>query len=199
LGITLNRVRSLCLALPVALIALAVVSSSAGAQQYRPEPQGDDIAYLQLGAVSELVTLELFRSAAHSKALGASEKGTFKRLADQTAKGWIKLNSLLGEGAISREIFTVKIPAGVLKSRAKTVALATRFEKLLAGLYLGGVESTIDPPTRLLIGRHLTTSARDLSVLEDLRGGRPSMLAPKPLSVEYVGEQFERYLAIPGS
>jgi hypothetical protein len=178
---------------------MAMVSSSAGAQQYRPTPQGDDIAYLQLGAVSELVTLELYRGAARSKALDAREKQTFKRLAGQTAKGWLKLNSLLGEGAISREIFTVEIPAGVLRSRAKTVALAVRFEKLLSGLYLGGVEGTIDPPTRLLIGHHLAMSTRDLAVLQNLGGDAPKLRAPKQLSVEYVGEQFERYLAIPGA
>lgn len=178
---------------------MALVSPSAGAQQYRPAPQGDDIAYLQLGAVSELVTLELYRGAVHSKALDASETQTFKRLADQTAKGWLRLNSLLGEGAISREIFTVTIPASVLRSRVKTVALAVRFEKLLSGLYLGGVESTVDPPTRLLIGHHLAMSTRDLAVLQDLEGDAPKLRAPKQLSVEYVGEQFERYLSIPGA
>lgn len=178
---------------------MAVVSSSAGAQQYRPTPQGDDISYLQLGAVSELVTLELYRGAVHSNALDAGEQQTFEWLADQTAKGWLKLNSLLGEGAISREVFTVMIPAGVLRSRARTVALAVRFEKLLSGLYLGGVESTIDPPTRLLIGHHLAMSSRDLAVLQGLGGDAPKLRAPKQLSVEYVGEQFERYLAIPGA
>ena len=74
-----------------------------------------------------------------------------------------------------------------------------RFEKLLSGLYLGGVESTVDPPTRLLIGHHLAMSTRDLAVLQDLEGDAPKLRAPKQLSVEYVGEQFERYLSIPGA
>lgn len=194
-----NRWRSLWLAVPVALVALVLSAAPAGAQQYQPKPQGEDIAFLQLGAVGELVTLELYRSAAHSKALDASEKHTFKRLADQTSKGWLKLNSFLGEGAISREIFAVRIPASVLRSRAKTIALATRFEKLLTGLYLSGVQSTIDPPTRLLIGRHLSASSRDLTALSQLGDGQASMSTPKQLSVEYVGEQFERYLGIQGA
>ncbi|MBS1882348.1 MAG: hypothetical protein JSS97_05265 [Actinobacteria bacterium] len=199
LGIDLNRRRSLWLVAPIALIAVALSAAPASAQQYQPKPQGEDIAFLQLGTVGELVTLELYRSAAHSKALDTSEKHTFKRLADQTSKGWLKLNSFLGEGAISREIFSVKIPASVLRSRAKTVALAVRFEKLLTGLYLSGVQSTLDPPTRLLIGRHLAMSSRDLTALGELGGGQAGMGTPKPLSVEYVGEQFESYLGISGA
>lgn len=74
-----------------------------------------------------------------------------------------------------------------------------RFEKLLSGLYLGGVEGTLDPPTRLLIGYHLSVSTRDLAVLQGLGADAPNLRAPKQLSVEYVGEQFERYLAIPGA
>ncbi|HEY2054043.1 MAG TPA: hypothetical protein VGH14_08930 [Solirubrobacterales bacterium] len=176
-----------------------IVAASARAQQYPPAPKGEDIAFLQLGAVGELVTLELYRSAAHSKAFDADDRRTFKRLAAQTSKGWLKLNSLLGEGAISREIFSVKIPADVLRSPPKTTALAVHFESLLTGLYLSGVEGTMDPPTRLLIGRHLSTGTRDLTILRDLHGPHMSMRAPEPLSVEYVGEQFDHYLAIPGA
>jgi hypothetical protein len=180
-------------------LALLTTVTSARAEQYRPSPQGDDIAFLQLGAVGELVTLELFRAASHSDALGAKEQHTFGRLADQTSKAWRGFNSLLGEGAISREIFAVHIPASVLQSRAKTIALATRFERLLTGLYLSGVESTVDPPTRLLIGNHLLMSTRDLTALRGMRGAKVNMRVPKQLSVEYVGEQFDQYLAIPST
>jgi hypothetical protein len=198
LGVSLNRVRSFCLVVPVVLILIGVIVSPADAEQYPPAPKEDDIAYLQLGAVGELVTLELFRAAAHSKSLDAGEKHVFSRMADQTSKAWREFNSLLGEGAISREIFTVKFPGDTLSSKAGTLALAERFEKLLTGLYLGGVESTIDPPTRLLVGHHLAMSTRDLTILEGMGGGQPKMKAPRQLSVEYVGEQFERYIGLAG-
>lgn len=201
LGIDLTRRRSSWLAASLALAAIlmAVVVTPAHAEQYRPAPQGDDIAFLQLGAVGELVTLELLRSASHSDALGAQEKHTLGRLADQTSKAWRQFNSLLGEGAISREIFAVKFPASVLRSRAETMALAARFERLLTGLYLSGVESTVDPPTRLLVGNHLLMSTRDLTVLHGLSAGKVEMKMPRQLSVEYVGEQFETYLTIPNA
>jgi hypothetical protein len=181
----------------VALLATSV--TSARAEQYPPAPKGDDISFLQLGAVGELVTLELFRSASHSDALGAREQHTLRQLADQTAKAWRGFNSLLGEGAISREVFAVHFPASVLRSQGKTMALAVRFERLLTGLYLSGVESTVDPPTRLLIGNHLLMSTRDLTVLRGLRGGKLNVKVPKQLSVEYVGEQFDHYLGIPSA
>jgi hypothetical protein len=200
LRISLNRrLGTFWLAGLIALVMVMIVAAPARAQQYPPAPKGEDIAFLQLGAVGELVTLELYRSAAHSKAFDTGDRRTFERLAAQTSKGWLRLNSLLGEGAVSREIFSVRFPAGVLRSAPKTTALAVHFERLLTGLYLSGVESTIDPPTRLLIGRHLSMSTRDLTILRDLHGPHVSMRAPRQLSVEYVGEQFDHYLAIPGA
>jgi len=182
---------------PLVLVALLTTATSARAEQYPPSPNGEDIAFLQLGAVGELVTLELFRAASHSEALGASEQHTLGQLADQTSTAWRGFNSLLGEGAISREVFAVHIPASVLRSRDKTLALAARFERLLTGLYLSGVQSTLDPPTRLLIGNHLLMSTQGLTVLRGMRGTKLNLKVPKQLSVEYVGEQFDNYLAIP--
>lgn len=199
MGAVLNRRRPLWLAAPVALLLLLIGAAPATAQRYPPSPQGEDIAFLQLGAVGELVTLELCRAAARSSALDATAAHTFARLAAVQAKGWRRLDSLLGEGAISREAFTVRIPASVLRSRARTIALAARFERLLAGLYLSGVESAVDPPTRLLLGRHLAASVRNLTILRRLRGSHLNLRAPRQLSVEYVGDQFDRYLAIPGA
>ncbi len=195
----LLRVRSLWLVAPLVLVALLTIATSARAEQYPPSPKGEDIAFLQLGAVGELVTLELFRDASHSDTFGASEQHTFGSLADQTATAWRGFNSLLGEGAISRELFAVHIPASVLRSRGQTLALAARFERLLTGLYLSGVQSTIDPPTRLLIGNHLSMSTQGLTVLREMRGAKLNLKVPKQLSVEYVGEQFDHYLAIPSA
>ena len=195
----LPRVRSLWLVAPLVLVALLTIATSARAEQYPPKPKGEDIAFLQLGAVGELVTLELFRAASHSDALGASEQHTFSLLANQTSEAWRGFNSLLGEGAISREVFAIHIPVSVLASRGKTLALAARFERLLTGLYLSGVQSTIDPPTRLLIGNHLLMSTQAMTVLRGMRGAKLNLTVPKQLSVEYVGEQFDHYLAIPSA
>lgn len=199
LGAALSRRRRPWLAAPIVGLALLIAAAPATAQRYPPSPQGEDVAFVQLGAVGELVTLELCRAAARSSALDASEAHTFARLAAVQSQGWRRLDSLLGEGAISREAFTVRLPAGVLRSRARTIALAARFERLLAGLYLSGVESAVDPPTRLLLGRHLATSVRNLTVLRRLRGSHLNLRAPRQLSVEYVGDQFDAYLAIPGA
>ncbi len=187
------------IAVACAFLCSALVASTASAERYPPTPQGDDIAFLQLGAVGELVTLELYRAGAESTELSAAERKAFGRLAKQEGKSWQRLNGLLGEDAITDEDFAVRIPGKVLRSRGETLALAARFERLLAGLYLGGVQSTIDPPTRLLIGSQLATSTRNLTLVRDLRGPKINLKAPKPLSVQYVGIQFDRYLTIPGA
>jgi hypothetical protein len=199
LRLDLLRVRSLWLVAPLVLVALLTIATSARAEQYPPAPKGEDIAFLQLGAVGELVTLELFRAASHSDALAAGEQHTFDVLADQTSKAWRGFNELLGEGAISREIFAIHIPASVLRSRGQTLALAARFERLLSGLYLSGVQSTLDPPTRLLIGDHLLMSTQGLTVLRGMRGAKLNLKVPKQLSVQHVGDQFDHYLAIPSA
>lgn len=185
--------------LAVALLALALGCGTAAAAQFPPNPQGEDIAFVQLGAVGELVAHDLYDAAAGSRALAPRERRMFGRLARQKAVAWRTLNALLGEEATTEGVFEVKIPASVLRSRGATIALAARFERLLSGLYLGGVESTVDPPTRLLIGRHLAASTRNLTLLRSLRGPRANLRPVKPLSVEYVGIQFDHYLGLLGA
>ena len=195
-----QRVRSrACLA--VALVALALLSfaAPAGAEQFPPAPQEDDVAFVQLGAVAELVTLRLYRAAAADQALEPRERRTFGRLAKQQAKSFAGLNKLLGDDELTDSDFGVRIPGEVLRSAAKTTALAARFERLLAGLYLSGVQSTIDPPTRLLIGKRLAAASRDLTLIRALRGEKLNLKPLRRLSVEYVGIQFDRYLTIPGA
>ena len=143
--------------------------------------------------------VELYRDGAAAAALATPERAAFRRLAGAGAKNRAGLNRLLGEEPITGEDFTVRIPAAVLRSRGRTLALAARFERLLAGLYLSGVQSIVDPPTRLLIGRHLAGATRNLALVRGLRGPRLDLEPPRPLSVEYVGIQFDRYLAIPGA
>jgi len=188
--------RTLAIAASVAVLAIALASGVARAAQFPPNPQGDDIAFVQLGAVGELVAQQLYGSAASSQALEAPERQIFRRLAEQKDKAWHELNGLLGEEGSTEGVYAVKIPASVLRSRGETIALAARFERLLSGLYLGGVESTVDPPTRLLIGRQLAASTRNLTLLRGLRGSKPNLRPARPLSVEYVGIQFDHYLGV---
>ena len=188
--------RILAIAVSVAALVLALTSAVARADQFPPNPQGDDIAFVQLGAVGELIAQQLYSLATGSNALEARERKMFERLAGQKQKTWKQVNGLLGEEGSTEGVFAVTIPPSVLRSRGETIALAARFERLLAGLYLGGVESTVDPPTRLLIGRQLAASTRNLTLLRALRGPKANLRPVKPLSVEYVGIQFDHYLGV---
>ena len=188
--------RTLAVAASVAVLGVALSAGIARANPYPPQPQGDDIAFVQLGAVGELIAHGLYQEAASAKALEPRERQMFRRLAHQSHRTWRTFNALLGEEATTEGVFAVRIPAGVLRSRGATIALAARFERLLSGLYLGGVQSTVDPPTRLLVGRQLAASARNLTLLRGLRGPKANLRPTKPLSVEYVGIQFDRYLGV---
>jgi hypothetical protein len=184
--------------LTLVILALALSGGVAQASQLPPSPQGEDIAFVQLGAVGELVAHDFYGAAAGSRQLGPREQGMFRRLAKQKHAAWSRLNALLGDEATTEGVFKVTIPASVLRSRGATIALAARFERLLSGLYLSGVESAVDPPTRLLIGRQLAACTRNLTLLRGLRGPKANLRPVKPLSVEYVGIQFDRYLGLLG-
>lgn len=195
----LRRRRLPLIAGAAALFLFALIPTAASAERYPPAPQPDDFAFVQLGSVGEMVTAELYRAGGAGSVLSRSERSVFRRLASGGEKEFKRLNGLLGEDAIGEGDFAVRIPGAVLRSRQQTLALAVRFERLLNGLYLSAVQSTLDPPTRLLMGRQLAVASRNLAVLRDLRGGKLNLKAPKPLSVQYVGIQFDRYLAIPGA
>lgn len=194
-----RRWRRLGVAIPIAALSCALAVATASAERYPPAPQGDDIAFVQLGAVAELVTAELYRSAAASDLLEPRERRAFERLAKQQRQSFAGINKLLGEDAITAADFGVRIPGDVLRSAGKTTALAARFERLLAGLYLSGVQSVLDPPTRLLVGQRLAAASRDLTLIREMRGGKTVLRPLKPLSVQFVGIQFDRYLTIPGA
>lgn len=182
--------------LTLVILAFALSCGVAQASQFPPSPQGEDIAFVQLGAVGELVAHDFYGAAAASQQLGPREQAMFRRLAKQKHTAWSKLNALLGEEATTAGVFEVTIPPRVLRSRGATIALAARFERLLSGLYLSGVESAADPPTRLLLGRRLAACTRNLTLLRALRGPKANLRPVKPLSVEYVGIQFDHYLEV---
>lgn len=187
------------LLVPLILLALAVFATAARAEQFPPAPKGEDLAFVQLGSVAELVIADLYREAAAADALAPPRRNAFGRLAEQTSKSWAPLNALLGEEALTEDDFGVRLPASVLRSSGETIALAARLERLRAGLYLSGVQSVLDPPTRLLIGRHLAAATGNLTLLRGWRGGKLNLRQPRPLSVQFVGIQIDRYLTIPGA
>lgn len=165
-----------------------------------PAPIGDDIAYVQLGAVGERVSIYFYRAAAKRTGLfTVSERKRLLQMGNQKAKQWHLLNAALGpEGALDDQSFVTSLPEDAMSTRKGVVHLGERLERLLVGAYLGGVQSAQDPPTRLLLGERLAADMQNLAWLRGLRGTPNYLRVPGPMSVEYVGIQFDQFLSTPG-
>jgi hypothetical protein len=169
-------------------------------EKFPPAPVGDDIAYVQLGTVGELVSIDFYRAAAKRSGLfTVSERKRLLQMGNQKAKQWDKLNEALGpEDMIDDQSFTVALSKDAMSTRKGILHLGQRLERLLVGLYLGGVQSAQDPPTRLLLGERLAADMQNLTWLRGLRGTPNYLRVPGPMSIEYVGIQFDQFLTTPG-
>jgi hypothetical protein len=177
-----------------------LTGSARAGEKFPPTPVGDDVAYVQLGTVGELVSIDFYRAAAKRTGLfTVSERKRLLQMGNQKAKQWERLNTALGpEDMIDDQSFAVALPKDAMSTRKGIAHLGERLERLLVGVYLGGVQSAQDPPTRLLLGERLAMDQQNLAWLRGLRGTPNYLRIPGPMSVEYVGIQFDRFLTTPG-
>lgn len=196
---TIDRGQFLRLGAVGAGAALLAPVASAGAALPSPAPQGDDVGFIQLGAVGERISLEVHRELSRSKLLTRDERRRARTGRDATAKGLAQLNRALGDDdAIEPDTFTIGLPPRELRARGTLVRLGERIEAVLVGLYLNGVQNAEDPATRLLLGRLLALDVQEFAWLRSLRGATDYLQVPGPLSVERAGDALDRFLAIPG-
>ncbi|ADB48939.1 ferritin-like domain-containing protein [Conexibacter woesei] len=181
-----------------AMLGAGALALPARAALPAPEPKGEDLGFLQLGAIGERVSLELYRAAAAAPALTVAERRRAAQIRAEKVKQVAKLDAALGEDALGDDSFTITLPARELASRASIGRFGERLEALLVGVYLNGVQNGEDRSTRLLLGRLLAYDVQQLAWLRALRGAPNFTRVPSPLSVELAGEQLDRFLSTPG-
>ena len=181
-----------------AAVGGGILAAPADAALPQPTPSGDDLGFVQLGAVGERVSLEYYRAARHALALPGLERKRMALARDEKAKQLAALNAALGEDALGADDFEIVLPEGALATRKGIALLGRELEGLLVGLYLNGVQNAADRSTRLLLGRLLAYDVQQLAWLRGLRGGVNHTEVPAPQSVERVGAQLDRFLVTPG-
>lgn len=174
------------------------LAGSAGAALPAPTPVGDDVGFIQLGAVGERVSLEFYRAARHASVLTGPERKRMGLARATKARQFAALNAALGEDALGEGDFTVALPPEALATRRQLAILGRELEGLLVGVYLNGVQNGEDRSTRLLLGRLLAYDVQQLAWLRALRGAVDQTEVPAPLSVELAGAQLDRFLSTPG-
>lgn len=181
-----------------AVLGAGALALPARAALPAPEPKGEDLGFIQLGAVGERVSLDFYRAAARAPALTVAARRRARQIRAAKARQVAKLDEVLGEDAIGGDSFTITLPARELATRESIGRFGERLEALLVGVYLNGVQNGEDRSTRLLLGRLLAYDVQQLAWLRALRGAPNFTRVPGPLSVELAGEQLDRYLSMPG-
>jgi hypothetical protein len=181
-----------------AVLGGGVLASTAAAALPQATPVADDVGFVQLGAVGERITLELYRAARHAAVLPAPERRRAGLARAAKAKQVALLNGALGEDAIRADDFEVALPDDALATREGLAVLGRELEGLLVGLHLNGVQNAEDRSTRLLLGRLLAYDVQQLAWWRALRGGVDQTEVPAPQGVEQVGARLDRYLLTPG-
>jgi hypothetical protein len=183
-----------------ALAGGAVAAGTALAAPTPPAPQGDDLGFLAFGAVGERASLTFYRTALRTPGLfSAAERRSLDaaRLAKRSHVA--RINSVLGEGAVSAGDFEFELPERSFTTRARAIELGAGLEELLVGVYLDGTGYAADPGTRLLVARLLTVDGQLLAVLRTMSGGAPAPGLPNPIGTDQAGDALDKLLTVPGS
>lgn len=190
--------RAQFLRLGVVGVGAGLVAGPVGTATAAPTPQGDDLGFVQFGAVAELVSLRYLREARQAPAVSGPMQRRIAQARDAKLRQFWMLNGLLGDDAIQADDFAIVLPKRDFTSRERIVALGERIESMLVGTYLSGVHNTVDRATRLLLGQLLAYDAQLLAWLRELRGAADPARLPVPLSLEQAGPTLDRFLATPG-
>ncbi|MEA2418896.1 MAG: hypothetical protein QOE60_1102 [Thermoleophilaceae bacterium] len=162
-----------------------------------PAPQGDDLGFVQFGAVAELVSLRFLRSARQAAAVSGKVQQRIAFARDAKLRQFWMLNGILGTDGIQEGDFEIKLPRQDFTSLDRVAALGERIESLLVGTYLSGVHNTEDRATRLLLGRLLAYDAQQLAWMRELRGAANPSSLPSPLTLEQAGPLLDSFLETP--
>ena len=185
----------------VTLVALAGLVPAAAAHGAPPAatPVGDDVGFVQYGAIAERLGVAADTQALRTPGFTAAQRRELAAARAAKLRAAHRLDAVLGADAPQPGDFTIVLPAAQTRTRADVLALATRLERLLCGVYTSATAYAQDPGTRMLLARLLASDAADLAQLHRLAGLRPSAGLIEPIDVDTAGPAIDPYLKTPGS
>lgn len=174
--------------------ALATFATATGASAALPKaaPVDDDLGYLTFAGVAEGVLARAYGNALRVR--GAWDRAQRRLLTDihaqhRTNVGRINA-SLSPQDLIHSGDFERVVP---IKSRADGLRVTDELEALVVGVYLGAAAYAVDPGTRLLLARMLSSSSHNRALLARISGRPPGGL-PAPIDLEVAGAKLDSYL-----
>jgi hypothetical protein len=182
-----------------AVVGGAIVPSAASAGLPKPAPVGDDIGFLQFGALAERVSLVYYRRAMALRGMwSGAQRAALQAAARQKSTHVRQLVAALGADAPSGDDYSVVLPDRAFRTRAGALRLGVRVERLLIGVYVSGTSFTADSASRLLLSRLLANDAQHLAALRAL-DGRPMVGGlPEPVDLAAAGGLLDQLLKANG-
>jgi Ferritin-like domain len=178
----------------------ALGASAAFAAPQPPTPIGDDVGFLTFGVVAERTALTFYKEALTTpKLFDVGDRRRLTQARDAKREHVQRLNAALAADAVSADDYEVTFPKQSFASRRNAVGLGVALEKLVVGVYVYGTSATVDPGTRLLIGRLLSVDNQILATLHEMNGKEPIGGLPSPLDTDQAGDVLDKLLTIPGS
>ncbi len=160
-----------------------------------PVPKGDDLGYVQWGAIAEMLSVAFYSRALASGEFSERVERRLRAARDADRNHLAKLNAVLGEDAPSEDDFEVVLPANAFKTKARILNFGLEIEQRVTGVYLDGIARTSDQPTRLLLGRLLIADGQHVTMLRGLAGEPQADGGLRnPVRVERAGAWIDRYL-----
>jgi hypothetical protein len=182
-----------------AVVGGAMVPSAAGAGPPKPAPVGDDAGFLQFGALAERVSQAYYRRAPQLRGIwSGTERAALQAAARQKSAHVRQLIAALGADAPAGDDYSVQLPGNAFRTRAGTLSLGMRLERLLVGVHLSGTTFTADSASRLLLARLLANDAQHLAALRALDGRPMAGGLPEPVDLAAAGDLLDQLLKANG-
>jgi len=163
-------------------------------------PAGEDIGFFQWGATAELVSLAFYDRALHAsltwgaRGFSAAERTRLKLARAAGAEHLRRLRYTLQGDAPKAADFTIALPDGAFRSRRPMLDFGAGLAELIAGVYLDGVTSAVDPGTRALLGRLLASESQQISALHVLAGRPATAGLLRPVFPQQASDALDRYV-----
>ena len=178
-----------------AVAALAVGPASAGDVPAEEGPSEEDLAIVRLAASAELLAIDFYTRAIASRRILGEDRAYLVKARSNEKEHYTALAAVLGETAPIADDFQFVYPPGTFRSRAKIAAVGVTLETAFLGAYLGGVAALADANLRDTAAQIGASEAQHLSVLSDLKDGRPIGPAfPAALDVEEATAALDPFL-----
>lgn len=184
----------------LALVGAGTLAAPVLAAAPTPTPIGDDVGFVQFGAVAERVAQAYYRRAlATPDVFDRAQRRRLVMAHRETLEHVTRLNRALGDDAVAHDDFEVAFPKHAFDDRARASRLGERIQGLLVGVYLNGAAYGQDPATRLLLGRLLGSATDQRSRLRAIRGAPATSGLPFPIALDAAGARLDAFLTLPGT